>query len=101
MWARVKGRTENALRRLPFKSVYLFRPGIIQPLHGIRSKTRWTRMMYAISRPLMPLLRALFPRQVLTTASIGQAMLNAVRHGAPRDVLESKDLYELANRTRE
>ena len=57
MWARVKGRTENALQRLPFKGVYLFRPGIIQPLHGIRSKTKAYRIFYVLSAPLLPLVR--------------------------------------------
>src|ERR1700761_3564620 len=61
MWARVKGRTENALQRLPFRAVYLFRPGFIEPAHGERSKTAMSRMVYAVTRPLVPLLRALFP----------------------------------------
>lgn len=96
MWARVKGRTENALRKLPFKAVYCFRPGMIQPLHGIRSRTKSYRIFYAILGPLVSLMRAALPKYVLTTESIGQAMLNAVRHGAPKEVLESPDIYALA-----
>jgi uncharacterized protein YbjT (DUF2867 family) len=96
MWARVKGRTENALQRLPFVAVYLFRPGIIQPLHGVRSKTRSVRVVYALTRPLLPLLRALFPRQVLTTESIGRAMLAVARRGAPKKILETGDIEALA-----
>lgn len=97
MWARVKGRTENALQRLPFQAVYLFRPGVIQPMHGARSKTKSTRVMYTVAKPLLPLLRALFPRQVLTTESLGQAMLSVARHGAPKPILESGDIYAVAN----
>lgn len=97
MWARVKGRTENALQRLPFKAVYLFRPGVIQPLHGARSKTRSYRVIYALAKPLLPLLRALFPGQVLTTESVGRAMLAVARHGAPQAVLEVGDIHAAAN----
>src|SRR5688572_1178687 len=96
MWARVKGRTENELQRLPFKSVYLFRPGIIQPLHGIRSKTVWTQRVYTLAGPLLSVARRLLPHAVLTTESIGQAMLAAARSGAAQAVLESRDIEELA-----
>ena len=96
MWTRVKGRTENALRRLPFKAVYLFRPGIIQPLHGIRPRNTWYRLIYGVIGPLLPLLRALVPRVVLTTESIGQAMLAVARHGAPKAVLEAGDISVIA-----
>jgi uncharacterized protein YbjT (DUF2867 family) len=96
MWARVKGRTENALLRLPFKAVYLFRPGVIQPLHGIRSKTASYRVLYTLSKPLFPLLRALFPQHILSTESIGRAMLNVARRGAPKRVLEAPDIALLA-----
>jgi uncharacterized protein YbjT (DUF2867 family) len=61
MWARVKGRTENALLQMPFKAVFLFRPAYIQPLHGIRTKTRWYGAAYALMRPLYPLWKMLFP----------------------------------------
>jgi uncharacterized protein YbjT (DUF2867 family) len=95
MWARVKGRTENALRRLPFKAVYLFRPGLIQPLHGIQSKTRSYRILYKLTRPLFPVLRIVMAGRMQTTAEIGQAMLHVARHGAPRAVLEVRDLSDL------
>jgi uncharacterized protein YbjT (DUF2867 family) len=95
MWARVKGRTENALQRLPFKAAYAFRPGIIQPLHGVRSKTRSVRVFYALAKPVFPLLRALFPRQIATTESIGRAMLAVARHGAPKPILETGDFHAL------
>ncbi len=96
MWARVKGKTENALLRLPFKGVYLFRPGIIQPLNGARSKTASYRWFYFIATPLLPLLRAIMPKMILTTESVGQAMLNAARTGAPKNVLEVIDIIALS-----
>ncbi|MFJ7793966.1 NAD(P)H-binding protein [Pseudomonas sp. NPDC096950] len=98
MWARVKGRTENALLRLPFKAVYLFRPGMIQPLNGAVSKTSVYRWTYIVMAPLMPLLRWLFPRQVLTTVSVGQAMLEVARHGAASAVLEAPAIQAAALR---
>jgi uncharacterized protein YbjT (DUF2867 family) len=95
MWARVKGRTENALLRLPFKAAFMFRPGIIVPRFGARSRTALYRIPYAIARPVLPLLRWAFPNQVLTTDEIGQAMLIVVRHGAPKPVLEARDIRSL------
>jgi uncharacterized protein YbjT (DUF2867 family) len=96
MWARVKGRTENALRRLPFKASYMFRPGVIQPMHGARSKTRVYAVTYILAGWLLPLLRAMSPRRVLTTELVGQAMLAVVRRGAPQVVLEPGDIYDAA-----
>ncbi|HJY40873.1 MAG TPA: hypothetical protein VJ303_06550, partial [Steroidobacteraceae bacterium] len=95
-WARVKGRTENALRRLPFKAVYLFRPSVIQPMHGARSKTRVYAVTYMLAGWLLPLLRALFPRRILTTESVGRAMLAVARRGARQAVLEPGDIYDAA-----
>jgi len=99
MWARIKGKTENAISRLPFKATYAFRPGIIQPLHGITSKTRAYRILYSLTGPVLPLLRALFPNYILTSEQIGRAMLAAVRYGYPKRVLESKDIRELGTRS--
>jgi uncharacterized protein YbjT (DUF2867 family) len=96
MWARVKGRTENALLRMPFKAAYAFRPGVVQPLHGVRSRTAAYRILYSLTAPLLPLLRRLFPNQILTSEEMGLAMLNAVRRGAPKRVLESRDIRQLA-----
>jgi uncharacterized protein YbjT (DUF2867 family) len=92
MWARVKGKTENALLRLPFKAAYMFRPGIIEPLHGARSKTPAYRIGYTLMAPLLPLLRRVFPNFILTTEQIGLAMLAVAKRGAPKQVLESKDI---------
>ncbi|MCY1018966.1 NAD-dependent epimerase/dehydratase family protein [Pyxidicoccus sp. MSG2] len=95
MWARVKGRAENALLGLPFKAKYMFRPAAIQPMHGIVSKTRSYRILYAVMTPLYPVLRALFPKYVTTTEKVGRAMLHVVRHGAPKPVLENADINAL------
>jgi uncharacterized protein YbjT (DUF2867 family) len=95
MWARVKGRTENALLALPFKAAYMFRPGYIQPLDGIQSSTRWYRVMYAATAPLYPAFRRLFPGAVTTTAQVGRAMLAVVRQGFGRPVLETRDINSL------
>jgi uncharacterized protein YbjT (DUF2867 family) len=92
MWARVKGKTENALLRLPFKAAYMFRPAFIQPLHGITSKTRMYRMLYAVFRPLTPLLKVLLPNHVTTSEQVGRAMLKVAKQGAPKAVLESEDI---------
>jgi uncharacterized protein YbjT (DUF2867 family) len=96
MWARVKGRTENALLALPFEAVYLFRPGVIQPLHGARSRTASYRLFYAAAKPVLPFLRMLFPKSIVTTETMGWAMLAAARHGAPKAVLEAADISALA-----
>jgi uncharacterized protein YbjT (DUF2867 family) len=95
MWARVKGQTENALLKMPFKASFMFRPGVIQPLHGIRSKTTAYRVFYFVLAPLLPLLRRLFPRYITTTEQIGRAMLHVARTGAPKNVLETIDINRL------
>ncbi len=98
MWARVKGKTENDLQKLPFHSVYLFRPGVIQPLHGIQSKTPAYRNFYRIANPFLSLIRHVCPGLIVTTDDIGQAMLNAARHKGGRAVVEAKDIHRLAGR---
>jgi uncharacterized protein YbjT (DUF2867 family) len=100
MWARIKGKTENALLRLPFEGVYIFRPGVIQPLHGIASRTRLYRVIYGVMKPVIPLLRRFFPGQILTTEILGRAMLQAARSGAPKHILESADINALASEAR-
>ena len=93
MWARVKGKTENALKSLPFRAVYLFRPGVIEPLHGIQSKTRLYRLLYPALRPVMALMRVLAPKQIVTTEEMGLAMLALARRGVPnRAVLGPADI---------
>ena len=96
MWARVKGQTENALLALPFKAAYMFRPGLIEP-HGIKSKAKLVRISYAVLGPLLPLLKAAFPKYVTTTERMGLAMLAAAKRGAPKRVLETADINQLAS----
>jgi uncharacterized protein YbjT (DUF2867 family) len=96
MWARVRGRTENALLALPFGRVHVFRPGVIQPLHGVRSQTRVYRIFYTLLAPVLPVLRRWFPGSVLTTEVIGQAMLAVARHGADAPVLHPAQIDRLA-----
>jgi len=95
MWARVKGRTENALLRLPFKAAYMLRPGLIIPMYGVKSKTRLYRVFYTVFGPLLPALKALFPRSVITTEHLGKVMLRLARSGYSKQVLETDDLAAL------
>ncbi len=98
MWKRVRGKVENALLALPFRGVYIFRPGIIQPLDGIRSKTASYRLFYTLTAPLLSVMRKALPKLVLSTRQVGQAMLAAVRFGAQKRVLESGDIAALAGK---
>jgi uncharacterized protein YbjT (DUF2867 family) len=96
MWARVKGKTENALLGMPFKAAYMFRPGIIQPLYEAKSRTPLYSVFYTIGKPVLPLLRLAFPDQILTTEQVGRAMLAVARHGFPKQILETKDIRAAA-----
>jgi uncharacterized protein YbjT (DUF2867 family) len=96
MWARVKGRTENVLLRLPFKASYMFRPAFIQPMHGVVSKTKLYRALYAATAPLFPLLKAIAPRFVTTSENVGRAMIEVAAHGAPERVIENDAINRLA-----
>jgi uncharacterized protein YbjT (DUF2867 family) len=95
MWARVKGRTENALLSLPFRAAYMFRPGVIMPLHGIRSSTRWYNLTYAAIRPVYPLLRRIAPTMMTTTEQLGRAMIAVARNGYSTHVVETADINRL------
>jgi uncharacterized protein YbjT (DUF2867 family) len=92
MWARVKGQTENALLKMPFKGAYMSRPGYIQPLHGIKTKTAWYGAVYAMMGRFYPLWKWLFPKYVTTTECIGRAMLKVAKRGAAKSVLENQDI---------
>jgi len=96
MWARVKGKTENALLRLPFAAAYMFRPGFIEPAHGEISRNKLYRVLFTIAKPLLPLLRRVFPNQILTTQQIARAMLNLVTHPYPKHILEIPDIRAAA-----
>ena len=95
MWARVKRRTETDLLALPLKAAYMFRPGVIQPLHGARSKTPMYNAFYVLTSPLLSIARKLLPKYVLSTEEIGLAMLEVARHGAPKSILETADIRGL------
>jgi len=92
MWARVKGKTENDLLKLPFRAAYMFRPAGIQPLHGIKSKTAWVQAIYVATAPLLTLLNRVAPTYMTTTEQVGRAMIRVARDGYPKPVLESEDI---------
>ncbi|HWW96841.1 MAG TPA: NAD(P)H-binding protein [Edaphobacter sp.] len=97
MWARVKGKTENALLKLPFRAAYMFRPGFIQPLHGIRSKTKLYQTFYTALNPILPLLKSAFPKSITTTEELARAMLNVAKHGYPSPILQTPDIIRAAS----
>jgi uncharacterized protein YbjT (DUF2867 family) len=90
MWARVKGRAESALARLPMKGVYNFRPGLMTPKRG----QKHLKMSYKIALVFAPLIKLFFP--ALSLAEVGQAMIECVKTGAPKQVLEIPDIRALA-----
>jgi len=92
MWARVKGKTENELMKLPFKNVYAFRPGYMQPTKGLKNTLRY----YKYLQWLYPILRTLLPKYVSTLKELGQAMIQAAIKGYPKNILEVKDIVALA-----
>ena len=91
-WARVKGKTENDLLKLPFKAAYMFRPSGIQPLHGVRSKTGWINVVYALTAPLLSWMVRAVPTQMTTSEQLGRAMIKVARDGYPKPILESADI---------
>lgn len=95
MWARVKGKTENDLLQLPFRSAYMFRPGFIRPTKGLAN----AHAFYRVLDPLFPLAKALFPNAVLTLKEIGMAMINSVGAKPDKRVLEVTDIAALARNT--
>ena len=92
MWARIKGKTENDLLKLPFKAACMFRPAGIQPLHGVRSKTGWVQAIYVATAPLLTLLNRVAPKYMTTSEQLGRAMIKVAREGYPKPVLESEDI---------
>jgi uncharacterized protein YbjT (DUF2867 family) len=96
MWARVKGKTENALLALGFKAAYMFRPGYIQPIGDVQSKTGWVQSAYDIARPLYPLIHRLLPNSSTTTSNLGRAMIQVAAAGYWKPVLYSADFNALA-----
>jgi uncharacterized protein YbjT (DUF2867 family) len=95
-WARTKGKTENALLRLPFKAAYMFRPAYIQPLKGIRSKTWWYQALYRAAGTVYPLTRLLLPRYTTTTVKVGRAMIQVAANGYSKPILLTDDINQLS-----
>ncbi|MDH4161894.1 MAG: NAD-dependent epimerase/dehydratase family protein [Nitrospirota bacterium] len=95
MWARVKGKTENDLLGLPFRSAYMFRPGFMKPTKGLRN----THAIYRVLDPLFPLANLLFPRALLTLKEVGLAMINSVGSGPEKRVLEIRDIAAMARKS--
>lgn len=94
MWARVKGKTENYILNKGFKDAYAFRPGMIIPEKGIKSKTGWYNAIYVVLAPFFPLIKKL--KNVTTTTLIGQAMINTLVANQDLKHLESEDINSLA-----
>ncbi|PZP34628.1 MAG: epimerase [Roseateles depolymerans] len=101
MWARIKGQTENALLALPFRSAYMFRPGLIRPVDGAVSKTPAYRWSYLLLAPLLPLLHRALPQAVLSTREIGEAMLQLARAPADHRIVETGDIRRVLNTSKE
>nr|WP_286672259.1 epimerase [Cohnella hashimotonis] len=93
MWARVKGKTENDLLRLPFQAAYMFRPGAILPSHGVKSKTKLYQIFYDAMKPFYPLLKKL--HIVITSEQLGKAMIQVASGGYPRSVIENNELKKI------
>jgi uncharacterized protein YbjT (DUF2867 family) len=96
MWARVKGKTENALLHLPFKAAYMFRPSVIIPLHGVKSKTKLYQFFYDVMKPLNSLLLKL--NSVITSEQLGKAMIEVARNGYSNPIIESNQLKKISMR---
>jgi uncharacterized protein YbjT (DUF2867 family) len=98
MWARVKGKTENAILRLPFRAACAFRPAAVVAMNGEQSRAVAYRLMYTVLRPFVPLLRRLFPAYMVTTEEIGRAMILVAKYGPPKPIMESADIGALARK---
>jgi hypothetical protein len=94
MWARVKGKTENDLMKLPFKQVFAFRPGYIQPIKGLKH----THGFYNYIQWMYPLILRHFPNMACTLEQLGKAMINATCIGYTSNIIESKDIISLSEK---
>ena len=97
MWARVKGKTENDLLKLGFKQAFMFRPGAIIPLRGIKSKTKGYQFMYDYFMWMVKLIKFIAPNSVINTTQVGLAMINSMLKGYNKSILHPKDIIILAN----
>jgi hypothetical protein len=91
-WARVKGKTENDLQKLPFRSVYCFRPGIMSPTPGLKN----TLSLYKWLGWLLPLMRTVSPNSINSLAEVGHAMIHVVTRGYHQKIIEVADIRKLA-----
>jgi uncharacterized protein YbjT (DUF2867 family) len=96
MWARVKKSAEDALFAMPFKAVYVFRPGMIEPMDGIRSRTRIYNVLYPVLYPVLLIMKAVAPQSVTSTRRVGRAMINVARSGYPKKILGNPDINAAA-----
>ena len=96
MWARVKGKTENDLLNLGFKQAFMFRPGAIIPLRGIKSRTKAYQFMYDYFMWAVKLMKFFSPNSVVTTTELGLAMINSALKGYPENILHPKDILQLS-----
>ncbi len=94
MWARVKGKTENDLMKLPFKQMFAFRPGIMKAIEGQRNLPKW----YKLFSPFYPVFKTLFPKTANTLTQVTQAMIYASQHGYEKNIIEVSDITILSNR---
>ncbi len=92
MWARVKGKAENVVLGRGFKAAYIFRPGFIEALDGIESRTPLYRKLYKVFAPILPLLKKLLGSRMTSTQQIGRAMLSVARNGYKKPILEATDI---------
>jgi nucleoside-diphosphate-sugar epimerase len=97
MWARVKGKTENRLLSMPFNNAYMFRPGYIQPMKGIRSRTKWYNLMYAVLKPFYFILKR-FKRLATDSSTLGKAMIRVALNGFHKHIIETADINFLGRR---
>lgn len=95
MWARIKGMTENALLKLPFRASYMFRPGYIQPLKGVKAKSGLVNVLYFIFTPFYYLLKP-FSGLVTDSVSLSRAMINIAVRGYDKRIIEIKDINIVA-----
>lgn len=95
MWGRVKGKTENTLLNMGFKQAYMFRPGGIIPVKGVSPSSKLYKVLIDRMTWLIKLLKKVFPNSIVSTAEIGQAMINVVNNGYDRNVLKPSDILKL------
>lgn len=91
-WARIKGKTENDLLKLPFKDSFMFRPGYIQPIKGLKHSYK----IYNYLSPIYPMLQRFFPKYVGTLEELGRSMINVTLSGYEKKVLEIVDIRKTA-----